>query len=247
MKPTFAVIAVVHNEAKLIRHFIDHHLFQGAKSILIADDDSMDGTPEIAAKAPCTSVVRYDHGEMDDAARTAYYQSLRESFIGQVDWVVLMDADEFLVPKDADQRLAVCFHGRNALTAEGWEVIQTADEPPIDLSASPLKQRRFGYRLPNYDKPIVLRPDGPERLAPGHHWIHGQGRLPPSPLFCLMHLRACDQALFLSRGLAMTARQTTANDAKGYSIQHTGQTLKSLRARWEEITTAPHVLLPTVR
>jgi hypothetical protein len=92
-----------------------------------------------------------------------------------------------------------------------------------------------------YDKPVVLRPSGPERLAPGQHYLLGPAPYPAPRPFWLLHFAACDETLFLKRRRRMTARQGLKNIQKGLSSEHTAQTEADIRRRWRTLQHDPRL------
>jgi hypothetical protein len=88
---------------------------------------------------------------------------------------------------------------------------------------------------------VVLRPSGPERLAPGQHYLLGDQPWPAVRPFWLLHFAACDERLFFKRRLRMTARQGLRNIQKGYSSEHTAQTEADVRRRWRTLQEDPRL------
>lgn len=90
-------VGMVRNEEDIIGHAIRHLLDQGVDHILVADNLSTDGTPDVLAQLarqdPRVHVVR----DLVDA----FYQSEKTSRLARVawwcgaDWVIPFDADEF--------------------------------------------------------------------------------------------------------------------------------------------------------
>jgi hypothetical protein len=245
-----AVVCIAHDEEELIGPFLDHYLGHGADAVFVVDNDSTDSTVELARRRPNVTVERLESGELDEELRTATFQRLREACAGRYDWVLLVDCDEFLVPKGGGAlKEELAKHPEaGVLGAEGWDVVQGSGEPPMDWSKPLPPQRRFGAPSRAYDKPVVLRPSGPERLAPGQHYLLGDQPWPAVRPFWLLHFAACDERLFFKRRLRMTARQGLRNIQKGYSSEHTAQTEADVRRRWRTLREDPRLApLPSGR
>ncbi len=250
----FAVLTIAHDEQELIGPFLDHYFAHGAESVVLVDNDCTDATVERALRRPHVVVERLESGDLDEELRTATFQRLREACQGKYDWVLLVDCDEFLVPRSGGTIRQELMRRADAavLGAVGWDVVQRPGEPPIDWAAPLLPQRGFGVPNPVYDKPVVLRPSGPERLAPGQHYLLGPAPYPAPRPFWLLHFAACDETLFLKRRRRMTARQGLKNIQKGLSSEHTAQTEADIRRRWRtlqhdpRLAPLPNVCLPTV-
>jgi hypothetical protein len=233
----FAVVCIAHNEQEIIQAFVDHYLDHGAATVIVVDNDSTDETVARARTRAHVVIEPLPSGELDEELRSIAFQRMRRACIGRTDWVVLADCDEFLVPKDGGsirETLAACADAE-ILGTEGWDVVQQANEPPMCWQEPILVQRGFGVANPHYDKPIVLRPGGRERLVPGQHDLIGPRRQPERRPFWLLHFAACDRELFFTRRLQMTARQGETNIRKGLSMQHTGQTRADVEQRWRAL------------
>ncbi len=232
------VVSMVHNEEDLIAPFLDHYFGLAADAIWLLENECTDKTLQHARRYPGVTVTPLASGREQDCAlqRDALERS-RAACAGRYDWVLLVDADEFLVPRSGSLK---------DLGSEGYDVVHHPGEPPFDPSAPPLCQRRWGIPNPIYGKPVVMRPTAPVRLGVGLHHLEGPVQYPPLRPFFLLHLAAFDEAIFLKRRRQMTARQGARNIARGYSVQHIGQTEGDLRRRWGEFQTNPALrLLPS--
>jgi glycosyltransferase involved in cell wall biosynthesis/Flp pilus assembly protein TadD len=242
--PRVAVISTVHNEEDLIVPFLEHYFGLGAAAVLLVNNDCTDRTLERARRFPNVSVTDLDSGgQMDDELRVEVFQRLREGCAGRFDFVILADADEFLVPKGGrglKEALAAHRH-EEVLGTEGYEVVQGPDECPYDPSRPPLAQRRWGVPSPGYNKPVVLRPEGPSRLSAGQHYLLGPRPYPAACPFYLLHLACFDEAVFLRRQLQMAARRGERNARRGYGVEYAGLTEADARARWRALVGDPRL------
>ncbi|HVS38638.1 MAG TPA: glycosyltransferase [Gemmataceae bacterium] len=236
-----AVISTVHNEEVLIVPFLEHYLGLGADAVILLANDCTDRTLEFAARYPAVSVEGLDSGgELDCAVRRDALDARRCSLAGRFDWVLLVDADEFLVPKQGGLKETLRrYADRKVLGSEGWTVVQRPDDPSYDPAAPLLPQRRWGKPDPAYGKPIIVRPEAACRPVVGLHYLEGAEPRPPDVPFFLLHLSHFDEAVFLKRRLQMTARQGLHNIQSGYSIQHTARTEADLRREWRAVQEDP--------
>ena len=238
-----AVVSTIHNEEDLIAPFLEHYFGMGVGAVVLLANDCTDRTLERTARYSGVEVEPLDSGgELDCALRRDALDARRRALAGRFDWVLLVDADEFLVPKEGGLQETLLRHdGRDVLGSEGWDVVQGPDEPPFDPSAALLPQRRWG--LPNraYDKPAVLRPGADRRPAVGLHYLEGPEPHPAEAPFYLMHLAHFDEGVFLKRRRQMTARQGLRNIQRGYSAEHTAQTEADIRRRWRALRQGPRL------
>ena len=166
--PRVAVVSTVHNEEDLIVAFLEHYFGLGAGAIVLLANDCTDRTLELAARFPAASVERLDSGgELDCALRRDALDARRRSLAGRFDWVLLVDADEFLVPKEGGLKETLLRHaGRAVLGSEGWDVVQRPGEPPYDPARPLLRQRRWARPTRHTASRSFC---GPRRLA-GTRW-----------------------------------------------------------------------------
>ena len=211
-----AVVCIAHDEEELIGPFLDHYFGHGADAVFVVDNDFADETAAIAAPAQRRGGTDGEWG----AGRGTAHRHVPAAARGVRRWVRLGAARGLRRvpgPQGGDTlREALAKHpGASVLGAEGWDVVQRPGDSAVDWGRPLLAQRGSGVPNPAYDKPVVLRPSGPERLAPGQHYLLGgepSRRLRP---FLLLHLAACDQRLFFKRRRKMTARQGLKNIQKG--------------------------------
>ena len=188
--PHVAVVSTVHNEEDLIAPFLEHYFGMGVGAIILLANDCTDRTLERTARYSGVEVVPLDSGgELDCALRRDALDARRRALAGRFDWVLLVDADEFLVPKEGGLQETLLRHdGRDVLGSKGWDVMQGPDEPPFDPSAPLLPQATVGPARPGVrqaggpsarsEPPPGGRPalPGRARAAPG-----GGPVLPPAP------------------------------------------------------------------
>lgn len=111
------VVAVVRNEQTMMPHFLEHYRALGLQCFIIVDNCSNDGTREYLAAQP--DVVLYS---TDTEYKYSHYGvSWQQAVLGSHclgKWVILADADEFLVFENSESRpfaeLLKTFEGQGA-------------------------------------------------------------------------------------------------------------------------------------
>ncbi|WP_240181825.1 glycosyltransferase family 2 protein [Nocardioides sp. 616] len=93
---------MVRDEVDIVAAMVEHHLAQGLDTIIVTDNASVDGTREVLESYAETGLVELHHDaehrkqQRDVVTRMA--RRARTRF--RADWVLNLDADEFLVPRD---------------------------------------------------------------------------------------------------------------------------------------------------
>lgn len=97
------VVAVVRNEMIMLPHFLDHYRKLGVEAFLIADNLSSDGAQEYLLDQPDVVAYSVDTEYKRSKYGVAWQQALLSNHcLGK--WVVVADADEFLVFEDCERR-----------------------------------------------------------------------------------------------------------------------------------------------
>lgn len=98
--PKWAFVAFVKDEERFLPAFLDYHRSLGAERGYFFIDRSTDRTAEIVANCPWAAAM--DAGfnpareQMQAAQITCYDQALRMARTDGLDWLIMLDADEFL-------------------------------------------------------------------------------------------------------------------------------------------------------
>jgi hypothetical protein len=158
-----AVYTIARNEAMLMPYFMRHYGSFAAK-IVVYDDESDDGTPEIVTAGGGEVRPTSWHG-LDDKAMVELANS--EYRNAGTDWVIWVDADEFIYARDLPQAL-------KQLTSQGVMLpmvtgyCMTADGLPTS-SGQIYDEIKTGFRAERYDKACVVNPSLPIAWAAGRH------------------------------------------------------------------------------
>ncbi|WP_328531732.1 glycosyltransferase family 2 protein [Nocardioides sp. NBC_00368] len=133
---------MVRDEVDIVAAMIEHHLDQGVDTLIVTDNASVDGTTEVLERYAATGRVELHHDPVHEKQQgkvvTAMARRARTHF--RADWVLNLDADEFLVPKD-----------------KGLTVRQALEATPLSLNA-------FTVEVENLVGPPALKGGGINRL-----------------------------------------------------------------------------------
>jgi hypothetical protein len=236
-----AVITIVHNEEDLILPFLDHYRALGADTFFVIDNESNDRTADFARQIPNVVLSKLESGGTgDELMRYSAFNRTRASCIGQYDYVLLVDTDEFVVPKEGTLKDTLAkYPDLGVLACTGFEVVPGPGEGPYDPARPLLQQRGWGVLYPEKDKPIVLRPEAPVRLSIGMTRIDGPIRQQVVAPFWLYHFASCDERLYFKRKRRMVARQGERNRRLGLLPQYTNCTDMDLQRRWYTLSNHP--------
>ena len=169
-------VTMVRDEIDIIGFTISHLISQGVDRVLVADNDSSDGTGELLAglstSLPVTVVADHEPG---------YYQAWKMTRLARyaacsgAEWIIPFDADELWVAPRT--RL------RDFLANTEFEVVKALmmDYVPhiIDDNNEPNPYRRISHRLDckPHIKKVAFRVDSLARVAVGNHAVRHPGQV----------------------------------------------------------------------
>jgi Glycosyl transferase family 2 len=102
------LIAAVRDEGPFLLEWVAHHLTIGFDRIVIASNDSTDGTHEVLdAMAAAGFITHYQHDiDPGKSPQAESYKALRrQCAVDATDWLMVMDVDEFLNVHVGDRSL----------------------------------------------------------------------------------------------------------------------------------------------
>jgi glycosyltransferase involved in cell wall biosynthesis len=93
---------MVRDEVDVVAAMVEHHLAQGLDRLIVTDNASVDGTREVLEAYAATGLVELHHDpEHRKQQRDVVTRMARRARTHhRADWVLNLDADEFLVPVD---------------------------------------------------------------------------------------------------------------------------------------------------
>lgn len=172
VRPTVCVLTMVRDEAEMLPRWIRHYGAQvGVENLVVLDDNSSDGSTD---DLPCT-VHRLPAlpGPGYERARMTLVSGLAAGFLGVYDYVVFVDADEFLVPdptRHADLPSYLASRpDRDVLAPLALNLVHVPSlEAPLRADEPVLAQRSFAKFAPLMCKPSL------KRVPAGWRWAsHG--------------------------------------------------------------------------
>ena len=186
------MVAIVRDEADLIREWIEFHAGSGVDLFIVTDHRSVDGTPDILrelSRRHEIHAIRHD-GPLREQSPRMTGMALRARERHGVDWVMLADADEFWVPRQGSLRqlaetasapVLVCERSnmlpdRAAVEAPGyrffhnvWRVARPfPDHPPRPEPDRELDWPLFLRRMP---AKVLCATAGLQEVLPGNHEV----------------------------------------------------------------------------
>jgi hypothetical protein len=137
-------ITMVRNESDLIEAFVRHHA-QIVDELVVVDHRSADGTDEIVAALAAEGLPVKLRSERSPVQRqnVVMTQLMKEAAAGGSDWVVPLDADEFLIAPDGEVRDVLAdLRPERPWTVDMRLYVPTPDDPRDE----PNVLRRIGHR-----------------------------------------------------------------------------------------------------
>ena len=187
-----AGVSIVRNEADILELAIRHHLRMGMGLLLIADNDSDDGTRDVlracAARDPRVHWTRDGSGTFDQAKTVTGLA--REAFGRGARWIVPFDADEFWhAPGGLERALAgredaglevgvvnyVQRREQQQRSVEGLLQVDRRIAQPVGPPGYPdlVEAESISYVELAYPPKWVSRASAQLSIGPGNHTIEG--------------------------------------------------------------------------
>jgi len=103
-----ALGAIVKNEAPYLIDWLAWHQALGFTDFIIADNDSTDGTSDILRALERAGILTYVRfpSRLHKKPQLEAYDHICRRLSGRVDWLALIDADEFIMPETPNDDLA---------------------------------------------------------------------------------------------------------------------------------------------
>src|SRR3990172_7964315 len=162
-----AVITSVYNESDLLYQFLRHYTDQ-VDTIFVLDNESTDGSTSMCHNFPNVELSSYaTGGKFDDKKKHATVLEKGKACAGSYDYVIYIDSDEFIVPKNSlsIRDTIECSGKKDIYGTEGWNIYEYPDDKPYDPTQPVLSQRQRGVPNEWYSKPCIVRPGW---------WPHGR-------------------------------------------------------------------------
>lgn len=212
------VFSVVRNEALLMPYFVRHYS-TFCDRIILYDDASDDGTPDIAIAAGA-EVRPCPWSGLDDMAASALASSQYKEAFQRAEWVAWVDADEFLYHPHITEHLAMLRKGGVTLPrVEGY----TMFSPQTPTTEGQIYGEIYrGVPDERYTKPVIIDPSIEMTWGPGRHEFAASAVTNANgDAIKLLHYRWFGESDYLSRNAKNMSRISDTNLAFGLGIEVT--------------------------
>ena len=197
---------IVRNEARMLPWWLRYY-GSFCERLVVYDDASDDGTPELA-RAAGAEVRGLPWSGLDDGESVRFAESVYPEARGRARWVAWVDADELIddgYGPIAETLETLRARGIRLPQVQGWQMyaseFHSASEWP-NMQLRDLVKR--GVRDDNYSKAVIFDPELALSFGVGRHSTDGRP-LEPSTLR-LLHFRFMGRAYFLERSRRNYAR-----------------------------------------
>ena len=180
-------------------------------TVFLADNESTDDSVEKAIQGHSNVVVSSysSGGRFDEQLKQKILHQKRAECAGKYDYVLLLDNDEFVVPKGGRliRETIEAAGSPDVLGTDGWSIFGYPGDAPYDPSKTLFEQRRWGLPQDYYSKPIVCRPGADLKFNLGNHIIENiPGCRPKVVPFWLFHYKGFDEEISIARTLRLASR-----------------------------------------
>lgn len=176
------VITMMFNEEYLAPFFMGHYSWADKIKVFI-DSDTTDNTELIVRNYPNSEVYKFKFPDMmDDLLKVGLLNDAYKA--SDADWVILVDADEFVFDTPAVRNIADILawertKGNDIIISKLYQVYRHITDKDLDVFMPAAPQRLHGDANTGanvcYNKPIVVRGGLPIGWTPGNHFIVDQG------------------------------------------------------------------------
>lgn len=195
------VFTLTYNSQDILTHFLHH--YGSADRIIIYDNGSTDNTVYLAEAYPNVIVRNYSgrsSNSLNDQLHAEIKNDCWKEACGKADWVIIVDADEFLYHPQLNDKLAE--YKRNEVTVPlttAYEMVSAKMPEPPQYWTEAIK---YGVRNDMYSKMVIFDPNHIIDIdyGPGGHDASPKGKVkfdgvvplhsipvPPYPPLILRH------------------------------------------------------------
>ncbi len=200
--PRIIATMMVRDEIDIVAAMIEHHLDQGVDLLIVTDNASVDGTTEVLEQYAATGRVELHHDplHLKQQAKVVTAMARRARTEHRADWVLNLDADEFLVPFDTSMTVRQALEGTslhlNAFTTPVTNLVGPAGWSGSGLGRLLWRDVRTEEQLQTigiHAQPTanaVHRGESDVVIAQGNHFVSlvSNGQPPPEVSMEVLHL-----------------------------------------------------------
>ena len=213
---TIHVYTICRNEAFMMPFFLRHYE-TFADQIYVIDDDSDDGTREIVNQCEKAMLIDLDTHGLDDAYMAELYSLAPQRISkGKADWVICVDADEFLYGKTDEIGTMTDI---DVVIPEGWQMLS---ETLPSGDGQIYDEIREGIKDQMIDKPVLWKPTVELKYTEGRHRCVPQGnpRFAATKDLKLLHYRFLSKEYVLERHARNWQRMSDRNKVVGSGVHN---------------------------
>jgi hypothetical protein len=246
-----------YNEQDLAPYFLKHYSWAD-KIHLILDSDTNDLTLAEVSKYKNVTVEEFKFPDkMDDIIKANKFSEKYKKI--DSDWVILVDADEFVFDKNLNNDIRPYLSGKNTkiIYVSLFNIYRHISESDLDINKTVMEQRRYGYRENLYTKPIVVKAglEGCFWLPGNHSFVYDGFKfyyispMPSTPYFKSIveendillgsHWSMADQRIATIRRLQIKRRQSKVNLQNRFTSQHYHITAEQIESECKSNSTLP--------
>jgi len=202
------IYTIVRNEEYILPYFLRHYETFVDK-IFVIDDHSTDKTAEIAKAHPKVEYSLYDYDKdenYDDHFSECFTKQYKKHSRGIADWVIRVDADEFMYNKDIlvilkEQQLQKV----DVIKSLGYfmvsKVLPTCEGQIYN-------ECNKGVRYKGYDKTVIFNPKIDITFTKGrHNIITPKDTVITNTEICLLHYRYLSRKYFIQKSTHLYSRK----------------------------------------
>ena len=167
MRPKIDVYSIMRNEIKILPYFLRHYE-SFAERIFVWEDQSDDGTREMLSAHPKVTMLDPGyHGADDKYYVEQLWPQYRTISRGYADWVMCVDADEFIYHPDLVNFLVECEKKDfKRIRCEGYIMCH----PTFPTTEGQIYDEvKYGWRDNSSNKTVVFMSDVHMSFTPGRH------------------------------------------------------------------------------
>jgi len=225
------VVTLTYNEEVILPFFLRHYE-RFVERIIIFDSGSTDRTPEIARAHPLVELRerRPTNGEIDDMENVRLKNTAWKDC--GADWVIVVDADEFLFHPDMRAFLNDCGRQRkNLVQSECWQMVGVNIPSEGLLTEQITMGVRDAHTIQFYDKTLIFKPETNINYVPGCHHYHGENlRQAAGQPVILLHYKWL--SLDYLKRKASALKLSAVNDAYGHGYMPDGAPGNTVWVDW---------------